>query len=183
MSRSGTGGKNLFEDEKNELGLSPLAYEFIGGVMHNAEALAAFTNPTVNSYKRINAAAHHIRRHLVAQHHHLDRQQPHAHDPRAGSRPLRVPPRRWRRKPLSAAGGHPGAGLDGIENKRDPGKPLFINMYTEGHTVKDAKRLPLNLLDALRNLCCSAIKCAALHYGLSDRTRRKDRGCVSLSIA
>ena len=31
------------------------AYHFIGGVMHSAEALAAITNPTVNSYKRINA--------------------------------------------------------------------------------------------------------------------------------
>jgi glutamate---methylamine ligase len=44
------------------------------------------------------------------------------------------------------------AGLDGIDNKRDPGKRLDINMYTDGHTVKNAKRLPLNLLDALRNL-------------------------------
>ena len=42
------------------------------------------------------------------------------------------------------------AGLDGIENKRDPGKRLDINMYTDGHTVKNAKRLPLNMLDALR---------------------------------
>ena len=42
------------------------------------------------------------------------------------------------------------AGLDGIAEKRDPGKRLDLNMYTEGHTVRDAKRLPLNLLDALR---------------------------------
>jgi glutamine synthetase len=44
------------------------------------------------------------------------------------------------------------AGLDGIAAKRDPGARLDINMYTDGHTVKDAKRLPLNLLDALRAL-------------------------------
>ena len=42
------------------------------------------------------------------------------------------------------------AGLDGIDNDRDPGKRLDINMYTEGHTVKNARKLPLNLLDALR---------------------------------
>ena len=36
-------------------------------------------------------------------------------------------------------------------NKTDPGKRLDIDMYAEGHTVKDAKKLPLNLLDALRN--------------------------------
>ena len=44
------------------------------------------------------------------------------------------------------------SGLDGIENKRDPGKRLDINMYTDGHKVKGAKRLPLNLLDAMRAL-------------------------------
>src|SRR4030088_1900778 len=48
-------GKNVFDDPKGELGLSTLAYNFIGGVMHSAGALAAITNPTVNSYKRINA--------------------------------------------------------------------------------------------------------------------------------
>jgi glutamine synthetase len=44
------------------------------------------------------------------------------------------------------------AGLDGIDNKRDPGKRLDINMYTDGHTVTTARKLPLNLLDALRVL-------------------------------
>ena len=42
------------------------------------------------------------------------------------------------------------AGLDGVANERDPGPRLDIDMYTQGHTVEGAKRLPLNLLDALR---------------------------------
>ena len=42
------------------------------------------------------------------------------------------------------------AGLDGIEHDRDPGKRLDINMYSEGHKVRDARRLPLYLLDAIR---------------------------------
>ena len=42
------------------------------------------------------------------------------------------------------------AGLDGIRSKSDPGKRLDIDMYQLGHTVKDAIKLPLNLLDALR---------------------------------
>ncbi len=50
-------GKNLFEDTNGELGLSALAYNFLGGLMHAAEGLAAITNPTVNSYKRLNAPA------------------------------------------------------------------------------------------------------------------------------
>jgi len=42
------------------------------------------------------------------------------------------------------------AGLDGIAHQRDPGKRLDINMYTEGHKAKGLKKLPLNLLDAIR---------------------------------
>src|SRR6267378_2251582 len=48
-------GANLFEDKTGELGLSPLAYQFLGGIIHSAAPLAAIFNPTVNSYKRINA--------------------------------------------------------------------------------------------------------------------------------
>ena len=49
------GDRNLFDDENGELGLSKLAYQFIGGIIHSADALCALFNPTVNSYKRINA--------------------------------------------------------------------------------------------------------------------------------
>ena len=37
-----------------------------------------------------------------------------------------------------------------MRNKADPGKRHDINMYAEGHTITDAPRLPLNMLDALR---------------------------------
>ena len=43
-------------------------------------------------------------------------------------------------------------GLDGLRERRNPGPRLDIDMYTDGHLAKDAKRLPLNLLDALRRL-------------------------------
>ena len=56
------------------------------------------------------------------------------------------------------------AGLDGIKNKRDPGKRLDIDMYAEGDTVKNARRLPLNLLDALRAFDQSTV----LREGLGD---------------
>ncbi len=42
------------------------------------------------------------------------------------------------------------AGLDGMANARHPGKRLDINMYQEGDRLKRIKRLPLNLLDAVR---------------------------------
>jgi glutamine synthetase len=42
------------------------------------------------------------------------------------------------------------AGLNGLGSKANPGKHYDIDMYAEGHLVKDAPMLPLNLLDALR---------------------------------
>ena len=44
------------------------------------------------------------------------------------------------------------AGLDGIEKRREPGQPLFINMYEEGDRIKDVKKLPNSLDQALTNL-------------------------------
>ena len=155
-------GKNLFADPKGELGLSQTAYHFIGGVMHNAEALCAITNPTVNSYKRINAPrtlsgatwspntvtyAGNNRTHMIR-------------IPDAGRFELRLADGAANPYLLQAA--LLAAGLDGIRNRRDPGKRLDIDMYAEPHKAKGAKRLPLNLLDALRALEKSAVLKAAL---------------------
>lgn len=46
-------GKNIFEDKKDELGLSKEAYYFIGGIMQHIKGITAITNPLVNSYKRL----------------------------------------------------------------------------------------------------------------------------------
>jgi glutamine synthetase len=48
-------GKNLFldRDDRQGLGLSQLAYHFLGGVIQHARALCAVTSPTVNCYKRL----------------------------------------------------------------------------------------------------------------------------------
>jgi len=42
------------------------------------------------------------------------------------------------------------AGLSGVRSKADPGKRYDIDMYAEGHKVRGAPKLPLNMLDALR---------------------------------
>ncbi len=145
-----SGKTNQFHDPKGELGLSRLAYHFLGGVIHNADALCSFFNPTVNSYKRINAprtisgatwAPNTItyggnnRSHMVR-------------IPDQGRFELRLMD--GAANPYLIQAGVLAAGLDGVNNNRDPGKRLDINMYTEGHTVKNARKLPLNLLDALR---------------------------------
>ncbi|MCF7204135.1 glutamine synthetase, partial [Pseudomonas sp. JM10B5a] len=45
-------GKPLFHDESGYAGLSDIARYYIGGILHHAPSLLAFTNPTINSYKR-----------------------------------------------------------------------------------------------------------------------------------
>jgi glutamine synthetase len=151
------GAQNLFEDEQGELGVSALGYHFIGGIIHSADALAAILNPAVNSYKRINAPrtlsgatwspnsvtySGNNRTHMIR-------------IPEAGRFELRLAD--GAANPYAMPAAILAAGLDGINAKRDPGKRLDINMYTEGHLAGEVKRLPLNLLDALRALQASKL--------------------------
>ncbi|MDO5504573.1 MAG: type I glutamate--ammonia ligase, partial [Actinomycetia bacterium] len=46
-------GKPLFHDESGYAGLSDMARHYIGGILHHAPSLLAFTNPTINSYHRL----------------------------------------------------------------------------------------------------------------------------------
>ncbi|MGA7806640.1 type III glutamate--ammonia ligase [Bradyrhizobium sp.] len=151
------GERNVFEDDKDELGISPLGYAFIGGIIHSADALAAILNPTVNSYKRINAPrtlsgatwspntvtfSGNNRTHMIR-------------IPEPGRFELRLAD--GAANPYAMQAAILAAGLDGIQSNRDPGKRLDINMYTDGHLVRDVKKLPLNLLDALRALEASQL--------------------------
>ncbi|MFQ5783484.1 MAG: type III glutamate--ammonia ligase [Alphaproteobacteria bacterium] len=145
-----TGRKNLFLSRTGELGLSKLAYNFLGGIMHSADALAAIFNPAVNSYKRLDARvtlsgatwspnaisySGNNRTHMVR-------------IPDPGRFELRLMD--GAANPYLLQAGVLAAGLDGMANKRNPGKRLDINMYEEGHRIKRVKRLPLNMLDAVR---------------------------------
>ena len=145
------GKKNLFLAKTDELGLSALAHHFLGGVLRHAEALCALTNPTVNSYKRINAPvtasgatwspnavtwSGNNRTHMVR-------------TPDAGRFEFRLAD--GAANPYLMQAAYLAAGLDGIANKLDPGKRSDVDMYAEGQKVR-AKRLPLYLLDAIRAL-------------------------------
>ena len=144
------GKANVFADNTKELGLSEKGRHFLGGIMKHASALAAICNPTVNSYKRINAPrtssgatwapntvtwTGNNRTHMVRV-------------PGPGRFELRLPDGAVNPYLLQAV--IIAAGLDGIRNKADPGKRHDIDMYQMGHTIKGAPKLPLNLLDALR---------------------------------
>ncbi|MCT4555255.1 MAG: type III glutamate--ammonia ligase [Pelagimonas sp.] len=133
-----------------EVGLSEKGGHFLGGIMKHASALAAITNPTVNSYKRINAPrtmsgatwapntvtwTGNNRTHMVRV-------------PGPGRFELRLPDGAVNPYLLQAV--IIAAGLSGIRSKADPGKRHDIDMYAEGHSITDAPKLPLNMLDALR---------------------------------
>ena len=155
-------GQNVFSDRSDEIGLSQLGYHFIGGLIHSADALAALTNPCVNSYKRINAPrttsgatwapntvtyTGNNRTHMIR-------------IPDGGRFEFRLAD--GAANPYLPQAGILAAGLDGIRQQRDPGQRLDINMYTDGHNVEGVKRLPLNLLDALRALEASPVLNEAL---------------------
>jgi glutamine synthetase len=152
-------GENVFEREPSDdprgLGLSELAYQFIGGLKANARAYIAVTAPTVNSYKRLTVGA-----------------------PTSGAtwapayisygynnrtQMLRIPaPGRIEDRtvdgscnPYLAATAMLAAGLDGIERGLDPGDPNSANLYTMSAAQRAAQGielLPENLLDATREL-------------------------------
>ncbi len=156
------GTTNLFHDPEGELGLSTLAYQFIGGVMQSAEALCAFTNPTVNSYKRINAPvtasgatwspstvtySGNNRTHMIR-------------IPDAGRFEFRLADGSANPYLLPAA--LIAAGLAGIINKWDPGARSDNNSYIDPLPPGTVKQLPPNLLDALRCLEKDTVLPAAL---------------------
>ncbi len=146
------GKKNLFLNKRDEMGLSKLAYQFIAGVLHSADSMAAMFIPSVNSYKRIDAAvtssgatwspnaitySGNNRTHMIR-------------IPDAGRFEIRLMDGATNPYLLQAA--VVAAGLDGVTNKRDPGKRVDLNMYTEQHKLKKLRKLPANLLDAIRLL-------------------------------
>jgi glutamine synthetase len=154
-----SGGENLFEcdpaDDPRGLGLSELAYKFIGGLKANAKAYIAVTAPTVNSYKRLVVGA-----------------------PNSGAtwapayvsygynnrtQMLRIPaPGRIEDRtvdgscnPYLAATAMLAAGLDGIERGLEAGDPNSANLYELPESEREAAGiglLPANLLDAVREL-------------------------------
>jgi glutamine synthetase type III len=147
-----SGDRNLFRDERGELGLSSVAYQFIGGILHHAEALCALTNPTVNSFKRIHGVptrsgatwspntisyTGNNRTHMIR-------------IPDTDRFELRLPDGSANPYLLQAA--VIAAGLDGLARHRDPGLRLDNNMYTDPPPPGEVRRLPTNLLDALRAL-------------------------------
>ena len=143
---------NKFLDTGDRYGLSKLAYNFLGGVMKNAESLSAFFNPTINSYRRINAPpttsgatwspssisySGNNRTHMIR-------------IPDPGRFELRLID--GSANPYLLQAGIIAAGLFGMNNKSDPGEPLTCNMYTDSKNYPNLAKLPNDLEDSLSKL-------------------------------
>jgi len=144
-------GENAFHSDDDEFNLSDTAKSFTAGILEHAEAIAAVSNPTVNSYKRLVpgyeapvyvAWSDRNRSALI--------RKPAARVPAASRIEARFPDPSCNPYLAFAALIH--AGLDGIENDLDCDDPVRENIYE----FDEAKReeygittLPSNLGEAI----------------------------------
>lgn len=171
--------KNAFHDasDQNGLGLSRLAYHFLGGVLAHARALSAIAAPTVNSYKRLVVgrslsgatwAPAYI-----------------AYGDNNRTACVRIPYGRLEVR-LPDSGCNPylvsaaliAAGLDGIDRQLDPGKPKNINLYelsAQQLSEQGIKLLPQNLLEAVDALEADTVMCQGLGTALAQEFIRLKR--------
>ena len=146
------GGTPLFAG-KDYAGISQLCLWYIGGILKHAPALAAFTNPTVNSYKRLTPGfeapvnlAYSSRNRSAG-----IRIPMYSPNPKAKRIEVRFPDPAC--NPYLAFAAMLMAGLDGIENKIDPGHPMDKDLYDlEPHEAAKVKKMPGSLDESLRNL-------------------------------
>jgi len=145
-------GKPLFAGD-DYAGLSEIALHYIGGILAHAPALCAFTNPTVNSYRRL-VPGYEAPVNL-------------AYSSRNRSAAIRIPmyspsPKARRleaRFPDSSGNGYLAfsamlmAGIDGIQKKLHPGDPLDKDIYSLSPAeLADVPTVPGSLSDALAAL-------------------------------
>ncbi len=146
------GGKPLFAGDKYA-GLSQMALWYIGGILKHAKKIAAFTNPTTNSYKRLTPGfeapvnlAYSSRNRSAS-----IRIPMYSPNPKAKRVEVRFPDPSC--NPYLAFAAMLMAGLDGIENKIDPGQPLDKDIYDMApEELASVPSMPGSLDEALNNL-------------------------------
>jgi len=142
-------GKPLFAGD-GYAGLSDTALHYVGGILKHAHALAALTNPTTNSYRRlvpgyeapVNLAYSSRNRSAAI------RISTYSPSPKARRLELRFPDPSC--NPYLAFAAMMMAGLDGVQKKIDPGDPLDKDIYAlSPEELKDVARMPASLEEAL----------------------------------
>ena len=145
-------GKPLFAG-KEYAGISQTCLYYIGGILKHAPALAAFTNPTTNSYKRLTPGyeapvllAYSSRNRSAG-----IRIPMYSPSPKAKRIEVRFPDPTA--NPYLAFSAMLMAGLDGIENKINPGEPAEKDLYDlEPEEAAAIRTMPGSLDEALHNL-------------------------------
>ena len=160
-------------------GLSDMALHAIGGILKHAPALLAFTNPTTNSYKRlvpgyeapVNLAYSQRNRSACC------RIPMYSNSPKAKRVEFRCPDPSA--NPYFAFAAIMMAGLDGIENKINPGSPLDKDIYDlPPEEAKKVAKTPGSLADALDALEQDhefLLRGCLLYTSPSPRDRQKSR--------
>jgi glutamine synthetase len=171
--------KNLFYDDKDKrkLGLSKMGYHFMGGLLHHADALTAICAPTINSYKRLVVGrALSGATWAPAYVTYGDNNRTCMVRVPYGRLEMRLPD--GSSNPYLASTAILAAGMDGVENKMDPGEPNNTNLY-EWSTADLAKAkiglLPQNLHQALDALEQDAVICNAIGKDLAAEFLRLKR--------
>jgi glutamine synthetase len=148
-----SGGTNIFYDAKTQWQLSEICLNYIGGILLHAKGFCAITNPLVNSYKRL-VRGYEAPTNIVWSE---KNRSPLIRVPAArgtGTRiELRMPDPAC--NPYLALAVMLRAGLDGIDQKLDPGPPINKNIYKMSHRERRHLRideLPGNLSEALDEL-------------------------------
>jgi len=146
-------GEPLFYDETGYAGLSDIARWYIGGLLHHAPSLLAFTNPTVNSYRRLVPGFEAPVNLVYSQRNRsaCTRIPVTGTNPKAKRIEFRVPDPSS--NPYLAFSAMLMAGLDGIRNKIEPPAPIDKDLYDlPPEEVAQVKQVPGSLpevLDAL----------------------------------
>ncbi len=122
-------GVPLFYDELGYAGLSDIARWYIGGLLHHAPSLLAFTNPTVNSYHRLVPGFEAPVNLVYSQRNRSAciRIPITGSNPKAKRLEFRVPDPSS--NPYLAFSAMLMAGLDGIKNKIEPAQPVDKDLY------------------------------------------------------
>lgn len=157
------GDKNAFYDEKDKLGLSAVARHYMAGVLTHARAMAAITNPTVNSYKRL-VPGYEAPVYVAWS---ASNRSPMIRIPASRGLSTRVEVRNPdpAANPYLALAVMLKAGLDGIQNKLPLPAPTDRNIYImteEERLDANIPSLPGDLKEALDEMLRSDIVCEAL---------------------
>ncbi len=179
-------GQNAFLDESAQYQLSEIALHFIAGLLAHASSMAAITNPTVNSYKRLTPG--------------YEAPTNIAWSAANRSAMIRIPARRGLStraelrmpdpscNPYLALTAMLAAGLDGLDKKLTPPPPIQRNIYqmsVRERRKHQIKELPGTLREALGTLRKSRLMRDALgdhiyEHFLAAKTIEYDRYRVTV---